>query len=596
MVIKGVEEAAGKYIIFIDELHTIVGAGNAEGAVDAANILKPSLARGTLRMIGATTVTEYRKYIEPDQALARRFQPVMVDEPSVEDALAILRGLKERYELHHGIRITDNALIAAVKLSAQYIPHRFLPDKAIDLMDEAAAAIKIEAESTPTELDSLRRKITQHEIEIAALKREKNDISEHRRKTLEEELTTMKKEAEELEKRWRQQKDIIVSLQEKRARLDSLRIELEKAEREVNLEKAAEIKYGKIPEVEKELAEVNKTWSQILADKRILREEVDDEDIARVVSRWTGIPVSKMLESESEKLLHLEAELQKRVVGQNDALSSLSKAIRRNRSGLGEKGKPIGSFLFLGPTGVGKTETARALAFLLFNDEHALIRIDMSEYQEPHSVARLIGAPPGYVGYEEGGQLTEAVRRKPYSVVLLDEIEKAHPQVFNLLLQVLDEGRLTDSKGTTVDFKNTIIIMTSNLASPLIMEHKGSKEELEKKVWSVLKQSFRPELLNRFDTIIIYNALTPAEITQIAMLQLERAARRLSENNIKLELTPSVIEYFAKYGYDPDFGARPLRRLIEEKLIDEIALQIIEGKVKPGDTIKPQVNKENLHI
>lgn len=594
-VVKAVEDSDGKYIIFIDELHTIVGGGSAEGAVDAANILKPPLARGSLHMIGATTTTEYRKYIEKDQALARRFQPVTVDEPSVEDALAILRGLKQRYELHHGIRITDDALIASVKLSAQYIPQRFLPDKAIDLMDEAASAIKIEAESMPTELDELRRKITQYEIELAALKKEKADTAKVKREQIEKELAALKENSSDIEKRWKEQKDIIQHLQEVRAKLDAYRIELEQAERNVELEKAAEIKYGKIPELEKQLSDITKKWNEIAPEKRILREEVDSEDIARVVSRWTGIPVTKMLETESQKLAHLETELQKRVVGQKEALEKVSKAIRRSRAGLSDKNKPIGSFLFLGPTGVGKTETARALANILFNDEHAMIRIDMSEYQESHTVARLIGAPPGYIGYEEGGQLTEAVRRKPYSVILLDEIEKAHPQVFNLLLQILDEGRLTDSKGVTVDFKNTIIIMTSNLGSELILEEKN-KESIHKKIWEVLSHAFRPEFLNRLDNVIIFNNLTKGDVLEIAMIQLENAAARFAESSITLDISSSLIEYFAQKGYDPIFGARPLKRLIEEELIDEVALQIIEGKIKAGDTIKPKVEDNKVTL
>src|SRR5579872_376162 len=470
-VLKAVETGEGKYVLFIDEIHTLVGGGASEGSVDAANILKPSLARGTLRTIGATTINEYRKYIEKDPALARRFQPVMVTEPTIEDTISVLRGIKERYELHHGIRITDNALIAAARLSAQYIPQRFLPDKAIDLIDEAAASIKIETQSMPTELDALKRKITQSEIAITALKKEKNDISKAKLSQEELSLKEMKQQAEVIEKRWREQKDIIQKLQEKRAKIDGLRIELEQAERQVELEKAAEIKFGKIPELEKELLTLQGDLDKIPQEERVLREEVDEEDIAKVVARWTGIPVTRMLSSEAERLSHLEEELAERVVGQDKALSVVSRAIRRNRSGLGEKNRPIGSFLFLGPTGVGKTETAKALATILFNDEHAITRIDMSEYQESHTVARLIGAPPGYFGYEEGGQLTEAVKRRPYSVVLLDEIEKAHPSVFNLFLQIFDEGRLTDSKGVTVDFKNTIIIMTSNLGSEIIQEN-----------------------------------------------------------------------------------------------------------------------------
>lgn len=604
-VIKAVEGGEGKYVLFIDEIHTLVGGGASEGSVDAANMLKPALARGTLRTIGATTINEYRKYIEKDPALARRFQPVTVTEPTIEDTISVLRGIKERYELHHGIRITDNALIAAAKLSAQYIPQRFLPDKAIDLIDEAAAAIKIETESMPAELDALKRKITQAEIAITALKKEKNDIAKAKLEQEEKSLKEMKAEAAVIEKRWSEQKDIIQKIQEKRAKLDALRIELEQAEREVMLEKAAEIKFGKIPDLEKEVFSLQAEIQKIPAEERVLREEVDEEDIAKVVSRWTGIPVTRMLSSEADRLAHLEEELQQKVVGQNEALSVLSRAVRRNRSGLGEKNRPIGSFLFLGPTGVGKTETAKALAAILFNDEHAITRIDMSEYQESHSVARLVGAPPGYVGYEEGGQLTEAVRRRPYSVVLLDEIEKAHPSVFNLFLQIFDEGRLTDSKGVTVDFRNTIIIMTSNLGSEIIQEYAGNpsassgqekKKELDKTIWEMLHASFRPELLNRLDDVIIYNPLTAKDILEIAKLQLKEVQERMRENNITLQVSDDLALFIAEEGFDPVFGARPLRRLIEEKIVDPIALKIVENTLKPGDTITPKVEDGKVII
>lgn len=594
-VIKAVEEAEGKYIVFIDELHTLVGGGAAEGSVDAANILKPSLARGLMRMIGATTVTEYRKYIEKDPALARRFQPVLVNEPTIEDTISILRGIKEKYELHHGIRITDDAIIAAAKLSVQYIPHRFLPDKAIDLIDEAAAAIKIETESMPTELDELKRKITQFEIEKTSLKREKTEIAKNREKHLENEIKNLKETASYLEKRWELQKDIIKNIQEKRAKIDALRIELEKAEREVDLQKAAEIKFGSIPTLEKELDDSQKKWKEIPETERVLREEVDSNDIAKVVSRWTGIPASRMLSSEAEKLLTLEEELSKAVVGQDEAVHVVSKAIRRSRSGLGSKEKPIGSFLFLGPTGVGKTETARTLARHLFHDEHALTRIDMTEYQESHSVARLIGAPPGYVGYDEGGQLTEAVRRRPYSVILLDEIEKAHPQVFNIFLQVFDEGRLTDSKGVTVDFRNTILIMTSNLGSSVILEEKD-KSQVKEKMWQILHSHFRPEFLNRLDSVVLFNALGAKEVMEIAKLQLEIVGRRMRENNIELSYSDDVISLIAEEGFDPNFGARPLKRVIEEKIVDEIALRIIDGTVKPGEKINLLVKDSSIVI
>ena len=590
-VIKAVEEGQGKYIIFIDELHTLVGGGAAEGAVDAANILKPSLARGTLRMIGATTVGEYRKYIEKDTALARRFQPVMVPEPTVEDTISILRGIKEKYELHHGIRITDDAIIAAARLSAQYLSQRFLPDKAIDLIDEAAAAIKIETESMPSELDTLKRKITQLEIELAALKKEKTDGgAKNRKEQAEKELVILKEQALTLEKRWEEQKEIIKKIQAMRAKIDGLRIELEKAERDVDLQKAAEIKFGQLPDLEKQLAALTEEWLKIPEEKRVLREEVDDNDIARVVSRWTGIPASRILSTEAERLVNLEEELTKHVVGQEEAVSVVSRAIRRSRSGLGEKNRPIGSFLFLGPTGVGKTETAKALATILFSDPHAITRIDMTEYQEPHSVARLIGAPPGYVGYEEGGQLTEAVRRRPYSIVLLDEIEKAHPQVFNVFLQLFDEGRLTDSKGMVVDFKNTIIIMTSNLAGDIIRENSGKdRSQIKDKVWEVLHGYFKPEFLNRLDSVVIFNSLGAKEVVEIARQQLEQVKVRMAENDIKLDITDSLIDYFAEEGFDSVFGARPLRRLIEERLVDEIAIRLIDGSIKPGTTIHPLV-------
>lgn len=595
-VIKAVEESNGKYIIFIDELHTLVGGGAAEGSVDAANMLKPALARGSLRMIGATTVTEYRRYLEKDPALARRFQPVLVEEPTVEDTISILRGIKQKYELHHGIRITDNAIIAASKLSAQYIPQRFLPDKAIDLIDEAAAAIKIETESMPAELDALRRKITHIEIELAALKKEKGEIAKGQKGEREKELEKLKKEAASIEERWQKQKEIIQKIQDMRAKLDAYRIELDQAEREVNLQKAAEIKYGKIPELEKQLSSLQETWEKIPPEERVLREEVDEEDIAKVVSRWTGIPVTRMLSTETERLLNLEDEMKKHVIGQDEAVMVVSRAIRRARSGLGSHNRPIGSFLFLGPTGVGKTETAKALARILFNDEHAMTRIDMSEYMEAHSIARLIGAPPGYVGYEEGGQLTEAVRRKPYSVILLDEVEKAHPQVFNLFLQIFDEGRLTDSKGVTVDFRNAIIIMTSNLGSDVIRDTEKDSKEQQKKVWELLHHHFKPEFLNRLDSVVIFNSLKAKEILEIAKLQLDQVRDRMRENNIDLKVSEEVALYFAEIGYDPLFGARPLRRAVEEKLVDEVAMRIIEGSVKPGDTISPKVENGRIVI
>lgn len=594
-VIKGIEESEGKNIVFIDEMHTIVGGGAAEGAVDAANMLKPALARGTLRMIGATTIDEYQKHIEKDAALARRFQPVLVEEPTPEDTIAILRGIKEKYELHHGIRITDDAIIAAARLSARFITNRFLPDKAIDLIDEAASSIKIETESMPVELDQLKRRLMQLEIEEAALKKEKNDIAKARLSKLRDDIDFLKKEIGQLEKKWKSQREIISKIQEERTKVDKLRMELEQAERNVELEKAAEIKYGKLPEVEKKLGGLENDWRKIPEDERVLREEVSSDDIAKVVSRWTGIPVTRLTGSEIEKLVHLEDELKKRVIGQDEALEIVANGIRRARAGLSSPKRPIGAYLFLGPTGVGKTETARALAEFLFNDEHAIVRIDMSEYQESHSVARLVGAPPGYVGFEEGGQLTEAVRSRPYSIILFDEIEKAHPQVFNLFLQILDEGRLTDSKGQTADFKNTVIIMTSNLGSEIIKEYaeKDSKKG-EKEVWEILYSTFKPEFLNRLDSVVFFKPLTKDNIKKIAELELNKAKQMFSTQEIDLEINPKIIEYFTDKGFDPVFGARPLRRLIEKEILDEAALQIIEGKLKPGDKIVSKVEKDKV--
>lgn len=577
-VIKGIEESDGKYIIFIDELHTIVGGGQSEGSVDAANMLKPALARGTLRMIGATTVTEYRKYIEKDAALARRFQSVLVEEPTIEDTIAILRGIKDKYQLHHGIRITDSAIIAAAKLSDRYIQNRFLPDKAIDLIDEAASGIKIEIESKPLELDNLKRKLTHTEIELTALKKEKGEMSKMRTNKLSETIEQMKLEITELEQRWIEQKEIIENIQKVRTDLDRQRIELDKAEKEVDLNKAAEIKYGKIPELEAKLKDFEDTWNKIPEDKRVLRLEVSDEDIAKVVSQSTGIPVGKLISTETEKIINIDSELKKEVIGQDEAISKISASIKRGRAGLKDEGRPIGSFLFSGPTGVGKTETAKALARILFDDEKALIRIDMSEYSESHSIARLIGAPPGYVGFDEGGQLTEAVRRKPYSVVLFDEIEKAHPLIFNVFLQIMDDGRLTDSKGVTVDFKNTIIIMTSNVDSNLI------------------EKTFKPEFINRLDGIIKFNPLKPENMEEIARLSLDKVIKKLSEQDIELKVGKDVVSYFATKGYDPDFGARPLRRLIESELMDELAIKILDGEIKPKDTVLPKIKEGKLVI
>jgi len=593
-LISAIEKAEGRFILFIDELHTIVGAGGAEGAVDASNILKPALARGTLHAIGATTVREYRQFIEKDAALERRFQPVYVDEPSPEDALAILRGIKEKYEVHHGVKITDDALIAAVNLSVRYITDRYLPDKAIDLVDEAAAAARIEIDSMPYALDEIKRKITQLEIELAALKKEKG--VEGRKKALEEEIKQLKDKFAKLQKSWESQKTIISQLQSKRVELDKLKSELEKAEREVNLEKAAELKYGKIPQIQKEVEKLEKEWLAIPAEERLLKEAVDEEDIAKIVSRWTGIPVSRLLSSEAERLLHLEEELKERVVGQDEALRQIARAVRRARSGLAEPRRPIGSFLFLGPTGVGKTETAKALAWALFNDERALIRIDLSEYQEAHTVARLIGAPPGYIGFEEGGQLTEAVRRKPYSVILFDEAEKAHPQVFNLFLQILDDGRLTDGRGRTVDFRNTIIILTSNLGGEIFQKKDLADSQQERQVMELVHQFFRPEFVNRLDAIVIYKPLDKEMISQILEKELQKIGQRLGEQKLTLEVSQKAKDYLVSVGFDPVFGARPLRRVLEELIVDEIALRILEGKIKPGEKIKVDLEKEKIKL
>jgi len=592
-LLEAIEKGEGKYILFIDELHTLVGAGAAEGAVDASNMLKPALARGSLHAIGATTVREYRLYIEKDAALERRFQPIYIEEPTPEATLTILRGIKEKYEVHHGIKISDDALIAAVSLSVRYISDRYLPDKAIDLIDEAAAAVKIEIDSMPIELDQTKRKIFQLEIELAALKKEKT--LEARRKSLEEEKKKLEKKFEELKNKWQEQKQIVQAIQKLRLQLDQLKSDLEKSEREALLDQAAEIKYGKIPKVEKNLKEAEKKWRQIPQEERLLKEEVSADDVAKIVSRWTGIPATRLLRSEAEKLAHLEEELKTRVVGQDQALIKIAKAIRRSRVGLSEENRPIGSFLFLGPTGVGKTETAKALAFTLFNDEKALIRIDMSEYQEAHTVARLIGAPPGYVGYEEGGQLTEAVRRKPYSVILFDEVEKAHPQVFNIFLQIFDEGRLTDGRGRTVNFKNTIIILTSNLGSEIYREESDQKKR-EEKILSLVHKFFRPELINRLDAIVIYHPLNQEMMKKIVELQLKNVEERLKKQSLSLSITEAVKNHLLKIGFDEVFGARPLKRVINELIVDEIALQMVEGKIKIDDEIIVDLKNGKIEI
>jgi len=581
--LKEVTDSQGQIILFIDELHTIVGAGAAEGSVDASNMLKPMLARGELHTIGATTLDEYRKYIEKDAALERRFQPVMVDEPSVEDTIAILRGLKERYEVHHGVRITDAALVAAAVLSHRYISDRFLPDKAIDLVDEAASRLKIELDSMPTEIDVIEREIMQHEMERQALKKEKDPASKERLKKLEKELAELKEKSSALKAEWQKEKAVIEEQRKWKEQLDALRTELERSQRRGELAKASEIQYGRIPELERKLAEQTAKASKN-RHSTLLREEVTEEDIAEVVSSWTHIPVSRLQEGEREKLIKLEAHLHQRVVGQDEAIKAVSNAVRRARAGLQDPNRPIGSFIFLGPTGVGKTELSRALAEFLFDDENAMIRIDMSEYMEKHTVARLIGAPPGYVGYEEGGQLSEAVRRKPYSVVLFDEIEKAHHDVFNVLLQVLDDGRITDGQGRTVDFKNTVIIMTSNIGSQFISEEE-SREARSRLVMDALRAHFRPEFLNRVDEIIIFDRLTEDDLKKIVEIQLARLTKRLEQQKITLDLSDSAKELLAREGYDPVYGARPLRRTIQKEILDPLSIDILEGKVREGQTV-----------
>ena len=590
-VLKEIQASEGEIILFIDEIHTLVGAGAAEGAIDAANMLKPALARGELRCIGATTIEEYRKHIEKDPALERRFQPVYVDEPTPEEAIAILRGLKEKYEVHHGVRITDNAIIAAVMLSHRYISDRYLPDKAIDLIDEAAAKLRIEIDSMPTEIDEIERKIKQLEIEKVALEKETDPKAKERLKKLLEQLNELKQKVEYLKAQWLQEKEVIQKIRKLKEKIDQHKIEAQQAERQGDLNKVAEIVYGIIPQLQKELEEENKKLEELQKQHKFLKEEVDAEDIAEIVSKWTGIPVSRLLESEREKLLKIEERLKQRVVGQDHAISSVANALRRARAGLKDPLRPIGSFLFIGPTGVGKTELAKALAEFMFDTEEAMIRIDMTEYMEKHSVARLIGAPPGYVGYEEGGQLTEAVRRKPYSVILFDEIEKAHPDVFNILLQILDDGRLTDGKGRTVDFKNTIIIMTSNVGSTYFQDISLSRKEIEDRIFELLKATFRPEFLNRIDEIIVFNNLTRDDIIKIVDIQIKYLNERLIEKGMFLELTERAKEMLATYGYDPVFGARPLKRAIQKYIENPLALKILEGAFAEDDKIIADVNE-----
>ncbi|MGZ3518178.1 MAG: ATP-dependent chaperone ClpB [Vulcanimicrobiaceae bacterium] len=588
-VLKDVIASEGRVLLFVDEVHNVVGAGRAEGSMDASNLLKPMLARGELHMIGATTLDEYRNYIEKDAALERRFQPVFVDEPNVEDTISILRGLRERYEVHHGVRIKDSALVAAAVLSKRYISDRFLPDKAIDLVDEAAAKLRTEIDSMPTELDDLQRRIMQLEIEREALRKESDAASKERLDRIEKELAELHEEADALKAKWQVEKEQVQKLQAVRAEIDATKSEIEKAERQYDLNRAAELRYGKLAELERQLQALEAVAQQNGQTGRLLKEEVDEEDIAEIVSRWTGIPVSKLLEGEKQKLLHLDDELHKRVIGQDEAVTAVAEAVIRARSGLADPNRPLGSFIFLGPTGVGKTELARALASFLFDDEHAMIRIDMSEYQEKHTVARLIGAPPGYVGYEEGGQLTEAVRRRPFSVVLFDEIEKAAPDVFNVFLQILDDGRLTDGHGRTVDFRNTIIIMTSNVGSHLILSYRGTSDAdytlMRATVLDELRQQFRPEFLNRVDEIVVFKALNEEQLEQIVEIQLGRLRERLADRHITLELTQPARRHLVKTGYDPVYGARPLKRAIQRELETPLGRKILAGEIHDGDRV-----------
>ena len=598
-VLKEVQDSAGQVVLFIDELHTVVGAGKAEGALDAGNLLKPMLARGELHCIGATTLDEYRKYIEKDAALERRFQPVMVDQPTVEDTISILRGLKERYEVHHGVRIKDSALVAAAVLSNRYISDRFLPDKAIDLVDEAAARLRTEIDSMPVELDEKLRRTMQLEIEREALRKETDDASRERLIKIEEELVGLKSATEALKSQWQKEKDAVEHLRKLREQIEQVKHEIEVAERAYDLNRVAELRFGRLIGLEKDLREEEQRLAGQQGQNRLLKEEVDEEDIAEVVARWTHIPVAKLLEGELHKLLHLEAQLHRRVVGQDEAVRAVAEAVQRSRAGLSDPQRPVGSFLFLGPTGVGKTELARALAEVLFDDEHAMIRLDMSEYQEKHTVARLIGAPPGYVGFEEGGQLTEAVRRRPYSVVLFDEIEKAHTDVFNVLLQVFDDGRLTDGQGRTVDFRNTILIMTSNLASDRIRNFSGetggtAHEMMKLAVQDELRRFFRPEFLNRIDEIVVFHALRTEHMRRIVEIQMERLRKRLAERHITLELSDAAKEHLVRSGYEPDFGARPLKRAIQREIETRLAKALLEGQVRDGQTVIAGVERGEI--
>jgi len=594
-VINEVIDSQGEIILFIDEIHMIVGAGAAEGALDAGNMLKPALARGEIKVIGATTINEYRKYIEKDKALERRFQPVLVLEPSVEDTIAILRGIKEKYEVHHGVKISDRALVAAAQLSHRYITDRFLPDKAIDLVDEAAARIKMEIDSMPQEIDELSRSIARLEIEKHALEKDQSKEAKERLQKIQEELANLNEKLNTLKAKWEKEKEIITKIKKIKEELDELTTLEEKYVREANYNKVAEIRYGLKPQKQKELEELNQKLKELQKDGSLLREEVTEEDIARIVSEWTGIPVKRMLESERERLLKIEEELKKRVVGQDHAIAAVANTIRRARAGIQDENRPLGSFLFLGPTGVGKTELAKTLAWFLFDTEKAMIRIDMSEYMEKHSVARLIGAPPGYVGYEEGGQLTEAVRRRPYSVILFDEVEKAHPDVFNVLLQILDDGRLTDGQGRTVDFRNTIIIMTSNIANEIVsrMDSPEISESVREVILGELKKFFRPEFINRIDEIIVFRKLNKDDIKKIIDIQIERINARFADKKIKVVFDESIKEYLVKVGYDETFGARPLKRAIQKEVLDKIAVHIISNKIREGDTVIVKYNEKD---
>ncbi len=610
-VIKEIDAAQGQTILFIDELHTLIGAGATEGALDASNMLKPALARGELRAIGATTLKEYQKYIEKDAALERRFSPIHVSEPTVDDTIAILRGIKEKYEVHHGVRITDAAIQSAAKLSARYITDRFLPDKAVDLVDEATSALRMEIDSMPEELDIMKRKIMKLEIEKEALLKESDKDSKDHLRKLKKELAEIKERSHQLEIHWKTEKDIISNMRTAKQEIDDLKQEADILERQADLQKIAELRYGRIPILEKRIKTHEKELSKIQRDHKILKEEINEEDIATVVSRWTGIPVSKMLREESEKLTETESFLSKRVIGQNEAISVIANALRRSRAGISEESKPIGSFIFVGPSGVGKTELAKALAEFMFDDENALVRIDMSEYMEKHSISRLVGSPPGYVGHDDGGQLTEAIRRRPYSVILFDEIEKAHPEVFNTFLQILDDGRLTDSKGRVVNFKNTIIIMTSNLGNNLIREYTlgfsdttseskndMSRSEMNTKINDILREQFKPEFLNRIDEVVTFNALKKKELAAIVKLQLQEVVKRLAKQKIVIKPTASVAEFLASQSTDPLFGARPVKRLIQSSILNELAKEIINGKINEGDrvTLKTDTSKKNITI